>query len=49
MQFRGENRSVSLHQVPKLSITETQLPFPSFKFFPQFGERAFLFEQVAHQ
>jgi len=36
-------------QVPKLSVTEMQLPLSSFEFFPQFGERAFLFEQVAHQ
>jgi len=36
-------------QVPKLPATETQLPLPFFEFFPQFGERAFLFEQVAYQ
>jgi len=41
--------SAVLDQVPELSATETQLPLPSFEFFPQFGERAFLFEQVAHQ
>jgi len=35
--------------VPELSATETQLPLSSFEFFPQFGEKAFLFEQVAHQ
>jgi len=36
-------------QVPEPFTTETQLSSPSFKFFPQFGERVFFFEQVAHQ
>jgi len=36
-------------QVSESFATETQLSSSFFKFFPQFGEGAFFFEQVAHQ
>ena len=35
-------------QVPKFLVTETQLSFPLFKFFPQFGEGIFLFKHIAY-
>jgi len=36
-----------LDQVPKLLTAKTQLSLPSFKFFPQSGEKLFLFEHAA--
>jgi len=34
-------------QTPELLITETQLPFSFFKFFPQSSKELFLFEHAA--